>query len=118
MYFIILFHPVRLANDHLLQNTNVVELYSRIIKDNRQVTYYNSGIGTYARPSWRSYKYWKQVIDHKIDLAIAWYCDCCSTFVQSIKRLKFRNFEKIVLAGYRWLSTHYQPGDRIFLFGM
>ena len=102
----------------LLQNTNVVELYSRISKDKQQVTYYNSGIGTYARPSWRSYKYWKQVIDNKIDLAIAWYCDRCSTFVQSIKRLKFRNFEKIVLAGYRWLSAHYQPGDKIFLFGM
>jgi uncharacterized protein (DUF2235 family) len=57
----------------LLQNTNVVELYSRIIKDDTQLTYYNSGIGTYARPSWRSYKYLKQVVSNKIDLAIAWY---------------------------------------------
>lgn len=58
------------------QNTNVIELYSRIIKDDKQhpqLTYYNSGIGTYARPSWRSYTYWKQVLDNKIDLAIAWY---------------------------------------------
>ncbi|KAJ7887979.1 hypothetical protein B0H13DRAFT_2533677, partial [Mycena leptocephala] len=58
-----------------------------------------SHICTYARPSWRSFKYWKQVIDNKIDLAIAW------------------NFERVVLAGYRWLSNHYQPGDKIFLFG-
>ena len=60
----------------VLQNTNVIELYSRIIKDDKQhpqLTYYNSGIGTYARPSWRSYTYWKQVLDNKIDLAIAWY---------------------------------------------
>jgi hypothetical protein len=56
-----------------LQNTNVIELYSRIIKHENQLTYYNSGIGTYARPSWRSFKYWKQVINNKIDLAIAWY---------------------------------------------
>ncbi|KAF8814000.1 hypothetical protein BYT27DRAFT_7219939 [Phlegmacium glaucopus] len=80
-------------------NTNVIELYSRIIKDDSQLTYYNSGIGTYARPSWRSYTYWKQVLDNKIDLAIAW------------------NFEKVILAGYRWLSDNYMDGDKIFLFG-
>jgi hypothetical protein len=63
------------ALDRLLsQNTNVIELYARIDKKNgSQLTYYNSGIGTYARPSWRSYKYWKQVIGNRIDLAIAWY---------------------------------------------
>jgi len=55
-----------------LQNTNVIELHSRIIKDENQLRYYNSGIGTYARPSWRSWKYFKQVIGNKIDLAIAW----------------------------------------------
>jgi uncharacterized protein (DUF2235 family) len=55
-----------------LQNTNVIELHARIIKDDTQLRYYNSGIGTYARPSWRSYKYCKQVINNKIDLAIAW----------------------------------------------
>ena len=29
----------------------------------------------------------------------------------------FRNFEKAILAGYRWLSDHYLPGDKIFMFG-
>ena len=58
---------------HVPQNTNVIELYSRIIKDGTQITYYNSGIGTYARPSWRSYTYLKQVLNNKIDLMIAWY---------------------------------------------
>ena len=29
----------------------------------------------------------------------------------------FRNFKKIVLAAYQWLSENYQDGDRIFLFG-
>jgi uncharacterized protein (DUF2235 family) len=56
-----------------LQNTNVIELYHRIIKDDTQLTYYNSGIGTYARPSFASIAYWKQVLNNKIDLAIAWY---------------------------------------------
>jgi uncharacterized protein (DUF2235 family) len=57
----------------LPQNTNVIELYNRIIKGETQITYYNSGIGTYARPSWRSFKYMKQVLENKFDLAIAWY---------------------------------------------
>ncbi|KAF8483193.1 hypothetical protein JB92DRAFT_3032396 [Gautieria morchelliformis] len=80
-------------------NTNVIELYSELIKDDDQLTYYNSGIGTYAKPSWKSWSYVKQVVDNKIDLAIAW------------------NFEKIVIAAYRWLSQNYEDGDRIYLFG-
>ncbi|KAJ7741141.1 hypothetical protein B0H16DRAFT_51389 [Mycena metata] len=87
------------SNQYGDKNTNVIELYARIIKDDTQFTYYNSGVGTYARPSRRSIKYWKQGLDNAIDLAIAW------------------NFEKVVIAGYRWLSNHYEPGDRIFLFG-
>lgn len=55
------------------QNTNVIQLYSQIVKDMTQITYYNSGIGTYAAPSWKSFGYWKQVVDNKIDLGIAWF---------------------------------------------
>ncbi|VDB86426.1 unnamed protein product [Peniophora sp. CBMAI 1063] len=87
-------------------NTNVIELYSLVPKDGRgqgdnkqQRTYYNSGIGTYARPSWKSWAWYKQVFGHKVDLAIAW------------------NFERIVLDAYRWLSETYEDGDCIFLFG-
>jgi hypothetical protein len=55
-----------------LQNTNVVELYARIIKNKEQHTYYNSGIGTYAKPSWRSLSYyWRSLVDNKIDLLFA-----------------------------------------------
>ena len=56
----------------MFQNTNVIELYSNLVKDDTQLTYYDSGIGTYAQPSWKSWNYWKQVVDNKIDLAIAW----------------------------------------------
>jgi hypothetical protein len=35
--------------------------------------YYNSGIGMYARPSWCSFKHFKQVMENKFDLTIAWY---------------------------------------------
>ncbi|EMD32005.1 hypothetical protein CERSUDRAFT_162065 [Gelatoporia subvermispora B] len=84
-----------------VRNTNVIELYRLVKKrpEDEQLTYYNSGIGTYAKPSWRSWHYMRQMIDHKIDLAIAW------------------NFEKIVLNAYRWLSDNYSEGDHIYLFG-
>ncbi|KAA1470021.1 hypothetical protein DENSPDRAFT_774557 [Dentipellis sp. KUC8613] len=80
-------------------NTNVVELYRLLQKNREQLTYYNSGIGTYAKPSWRSLSYWRQVISHKIDLAIAW------------------NFERILLEAYQWLAENYQEGDCVYLFG-
>jgi hypothetical protein len=56
------------------KNTNVIELYNLVLKEeeDNQRTWYNSGIGTYARPSWKSLKYYKQALYHKIDLAIAW----------------------------------------------
>ena len=55
------------------KNTNVIELYNLISKmEKDQKTWYNSGIGTYARPSWKSPKYYAQVIYHHIDLMIAW----------------------------------------------
>ena len=56
------------------QNTNVIELYNLILKKvgDNQRTWYNSGIGTYARPSWKSLNFYKKVLYHKIDLAIAW----------------------------------------------
>ncbi|CAE6421145.1 unnamed protein product [Rhizoctonia solani] len=87
------------SNQFLEKNTNVVELYSRITKDSTQLTYYNSGVGTYARPFWWSFAYLKQQLAGIIDLMIAW------------------NFDQVIIGAYRWLSDHYQPGDQIFLFG-
>ncbi|KAJ8092918.1 hypothetical protein PM082_023552 [Marasmius tenuissimus] len=80
-------------------NSNVIELYSRLVKDDSQLTYYNSGIGTYAKPSWRSFSYYKKRTAHIIDMAIAWW------------------FEKRIIEAYRWLSENFKKGDRIFLFG-
>lgn len=51
----------------LSQNTNVVELYSHIEKSKTQLTYYNSGIGTYAQPTWRSLAHAGHVIDSAFD---------------------------------------------------
>ncbi|KAL0574502.1 hypothetical protein V5O48_007452 [Marasmius crinis-equi] len=87
------------ANQFGLKNSNVVELYSRLPKHSKQLTYYNSGIGTYATPSLKSLSFYKQVIGHIIDMAIAW------------------RFDRVLLDAYRWLSDNYRPGDLIFLFG-
>lgn len=65
----------------LSQNTNVIALYSLVEKNKTQLTFYDSGIGTYARNGWRHYK---QVLDHKIDLAIAWYA-CGNRSLYSIR---------------------------------
>ncbi|PPQ84948.1 hypothetical protein CVT25_004461 [Psilocybe cyanescens] len=89
------------ANQFGKHNTNVVELYSRLVKSDEQLTYYNSGIGTYVKDSesWLSYEAWKQSIRHGIDQAFA------------------TNFKAKVHSAYEWLSENYRPGDRIFLFG-
>jgi len=54
--------------DVVEKNTNALELYNLILQEieHNQRARYNRGIGTDARPSWRS------VLSHKIDLAIAW----------------------------------------------
>ncbi|KIJ64266.1 hypothetical protein HYDPIDRAFT_90780 [Hydnomerulius pinastri MD-312] len=79
------------------KNTNIVELYSQLVKSESQITYYNSGIGTEARPSWRSLRYAQHWISNQIDLLIAWH--------------------KVILAAYRWIADNYKDGDRIYLFG-
>ena len=53
------------------QNTNVVELYKRLQKNEKQLTYYDSGIGTYVEESF-SIRAALQFIYYAIDMAIAW----------------------------------------------
>ncbi|KAJ7146836.1 hypothetical protein C8R44DRAFT_600241, partial [Mycena epipterygia] len=90
------------SNQFGINNTNVVELHSRILSDEsvEQRKYYNCGIGTYVPyQSKTSLKYWEQQMDNALDLAFA------------------LNFKDIILKAYRWLSQTYKPGDKIFFFG-
>jgi len=80
-------------------------MYNLILKEvkDNQKTWYNSGIGTYARPSWKSLKFYKQVLFHKIDLAIAWLVvlEVSSSYAHAPWRtqgLRTNRFRRISLA--------------------
>ncbi|KAL0957193.1 hypothetical protein HGRIS_003285 [Hohenbuehelia grisea] len=61
------------ANQFSVKNTNIVELYGSLDKSKSQRTYYNTGIGTYAKPTWWSPKYLWQLTDNMIDMMFTWY---------------------------------------------
>ncbi|KAL4257995.1 hypothetical protein AB1N83_013594 [Pleurotus pulmonarius] len=77
------------ANKFGEKNTNVVEFNSRISRDENQITFYISGIGTHTTST----------IGRIFDMAFA------------------NSFEVNLLIAYKWLADTYKPGDRIFLFG-
>ncbi|KAG1816717.1 uncharacterized protein BJ212DRAFT_1271296 [Suillus subaureus] len=83
------------SNKYGDKNTNIVELYSEMVKDREQLTYYNSGVGTYAK----GHTHWMKQVSSVFDLAFAF------------------NISQTIMDAYRWLSDTYNPGDKIFLFG-
>lgn len=81
----------------LNENTNVVHLYSCLVKSKEQITYYNPGVGTLA-PSILKRNYRKMI--YKLsDMLTA-------------KTLNIR-----VKDAYVYLMKHYEEGDKIYLFG-
>ncbi|KAG1744465.1 hypothetical protein EDB19DRAFT_1894581 [Suillus lakei] len=87
------------SNKYSDKNTNIVELYSEIVKDDNQLTYYNSGIGTYAKADGLSHTHLMEQVARVFALAFA------------------HNISQTIMNAYRWLSDKYHPGDKIFLFG-
>ncbi|KAG2151424.1 hypothetical protein DEU56DRAFT_777810 [Suillus clintonianus] len=79
-------------------NTNVVKFVSLLKKDtDRQLCYYQAGVGTYFAPGVVSPMFtWLAKI---LDEAFAWYLDAH------------------VMDGYNFLMENYRPGDKICLFG-
>ena len=63
-----------------MQNTHVVELYSRLVADGKtQLTYYDSGIGTYVAKS-NFFVRLKQKIDNTLDMALALFVHSVSSY--------------------------------------
>lgn len=61
----------KMFNKFVMQNTNVIELYSRLKDIDNQKTYYNSGIGAYANPARGKLTNFRQTISAKWDMAFA-----------------------------------------------
>lgn len=81
-------------------NTNVVRLFSALEKgrSDKQLVYYQPGIGTYVSPN----VLWSKSITKlfkSIDYILAWYLD------------------EHIQAGYRFLMNNYREGDKIIIFG-
>ncbi len=68
--------------------TNVVKLYNALARDNTQLPYYHPGVGT-------GRNWWDKIAGGGTGEGLD----------QNIK------------SAYRWLGTHYSPGDQIFVFG-
>lgn len=77
--------------------TNVLRLYQMLPRDGEQIVYYDSGVGT------------TPAVDTITTQAGRWMKKFDSAVGLSIRHH--------LLKAYRFLVTHYRPGDRIWLFG-
>ncbi|KAF9228170.1 hypothetical protein BS17DRAFT_325263 [Gyrodon lividus] len=84
------------SNQFGTKNTNIVELYSHIVKNDMQLTYYSSGLGAFAKIAGASLGH---RVSNEVDMAFG------------------RNLHTVIMATYRWLSETYRDGDKIYLFG-
>ncbi|KAF8594721.1 hypothetical protein BDV93DRAFT_611738 [Ceratobasidium sp. AG-I] len=87
------------SNHFSHQNTNVVKLVELLKKDDpeRQMVYYQTGVGTYVSTGWASSV--GEGIAKTLDEGIAWYLD------------------QHIMDGYKYLMETYRAGDRICIFG-
>ncbi|KAG8831196.1 hypothetical protein FRC17_003486 [Serendipita sp. 399] len=87
------------ANEFDDTNTNVVKLCSLLQMNNaqRQLVYYQPGIGTWTAPGIRGRIH--RWIANTLDLAVAWY------------------ISGHIMAGYEYLMNNHLPGDKICIFG-
>ena len=75
--------------DHGLSSpTNVVKLHNALVHDDSQLPYYHPGVGT-GKSLWNRF--------------------AGGSFGEGL--------DQNIMSAYRWLGSHYAPGDRIFLFG-
>ena len=84
-------------NEVATDSTNVLRLFRMLERDQRQVAYYDGGVGTLVDPAAISVA--RKFFSRRLDAAIG---------------LRVR---ENVIAAYRFLVQNYQPGDQIYLFG-
>jgi hypothetical protein len=77
--------------------TNVAQIFSKLVRDENQLTFYDGGVGTLTSP--QALTATQRTALRLIDLGVA------------------TGLREKVLNGYNFLVENYQPGDRIFMFG-
>ena len=78
------------------ENSNVVRLFERLGKDGEiQISFYDPGVGTYSRLPCAVLRWL-----HNVIMAV------CGVGIRT-------NIEE----AYKYLMDHYQPGDKVYLFG-
>ncbi|KAH7344051.1 hypothetical protein B0J17DRAFT_200724 [Rhizoctonia solani] len=87
------------SNRYNEKNTNVVKFVSLLQNEipDRQLVYYQPGIGTYTNPG--IFTPLTMKLANVLDEAVAWYIGAHIT------------------GGYKWLMNRYRAGDRICIFG-
>ncbi|KAH9480835.1 hypothetical protein JR316_0007437 [Psilocybe cubensis] len=80
-------------------NSNIVEFFAMLKKDDpeKQLVYYQAGIGTYTTPQIATP--FMSKISQTLDMMIAW------------------NLDAHIMGGYEFLMQNYRAGDRICIFG-
>ena len=77
------------------RNTNVVRLYQSVVRDDRQIAFYDPGVGTFS--------FLGREVGRRVGRLLG------SAFGAGIQQ----NIED----AYRYLMEHYEEGDKVFLFG-
>ena len=104
------------------QNTNVVHFFNLLSKDcdAEQLTYYQTGVGTYTNPGiFTPVTMWFAKL---FDNAFAWYVpnffpdEVLAEYLLIVFRYR-RYLSAHVMGGYRFLMKNYRAGDKIALFG-
>lgn len=85
------------SNEIGKQLSNVLKLYRIAEKSERQIVFYQPGIGTVSMPN--NWGKWKQKLRSTFEMATG------------------HGLDRDVLNAYCFLARHYRDGDRIFLFG-
>lgn len=79
-------------------NSNVLKLHDCLQRDSPEVlTFYDPGVGTFGLQE--AMFAWQQVLPRLMGLAFGW------------------GYRQMVQRAYAFLVNHYQPGDRVWLFG-
>lgn len=85
------------ANDVRGAHTNVLRFYRSLVRDDSQIAYYDSGVGTLADPSLMISP--AKSLGRSLDMAVG----------SSVMRQ--------VCTAYRFLVRHWHEGDKVFLIG-